>query len=100
MLSSHNLTYIGITNNIENRLLRHNSSKGAKATRRYNDWKLIILAGYFEDKSSAQSFEWFAKHQMTKTGSWTKSKSGINNKINRFHEVMSMQQFNHLIIIV
>ena len=39
------ITYVGYTNNIQNRILKHNSSKGAKFTKGKN-WKLIYSKKY------------------------------------------------------
>ena len=35
-----NKTYVGYTNNLESRLKKHNSNKGAKATKGYK-WQII-----------------------------------------------------------
>ena len=35
-------TYVGYTNNLKKRLTKHNSNKGAKATKGYN-WEIIFL---------------------------------------------------------
>ena len=39
------VSYVGYTNNIQNRILQHNSSKGAKFTRG-KKWKLIYSKKY------------------------------------------------------
>ena len=36
-----NKSYVGFTNNIKNRLIKHNENKGAKATKGYK-WELFI----------------------------------------------------------
>tara|TARA_B100001029_G_scaffold159792_1_gene147337 strand:- start:1601 stop:1846 length:246 start_codon:yes stop_codon:yes gene_type:complete len=63
MLSSVNSnkkkTYVGYTNNIENRLKKHNSNKGAKATRGYK-WKVIYLKKFLS-KSEAMRHEYKLK---------------------------------------
>ena len=63
MLSSVNSnkkkTYVGYTNNIENRLKKHNSNKGAKATRGYK-WKVIYLKKFLS-KSEAMRYEYKLK---------------------------------------
>ena len=38
-------TYVGYTNNIQNRLLQHNSNKGAKSTKGYR-WKIIFIKNF------------------------------------------------------
>ena len=52
-------SYVGYTNNINSRILLHNSSKGAKFTRG-NKWKLIYLKKY-NDKSTAMREEYKLK---------------------------------------
>ena len=53
-------TYVGYTNNIENRLQKHNSNKGAKSTKGYK-W-LLIYSKKFKSKNEAMSFEYKLKH--------------------------------------
>ena len=48
-------TYVGYSINVEKRLIKHNSNKGAKSTRGYK-WKLIYKKK-FKTKSEAMSFE-------------------------------------------
>ena len=60
-------TYVGYTINLENRLSKHNSSKGAKATRGYK-WK-IIFSKRFKSKSNALSYEYFLKNDRKKRSS-------------------------------
>ena len=60
-------TYVGYTSNLENRLNKHNSSKGAKATRGYK-WK-IIFSKKFKSKSNALSYEYFLKKNRKKRAS-------------------------------
>ena len=52
-------TYVGYTNDIENRLYMHNSNKGAKSTKGYK-W-LLIYSKKFKSKSEAMSFEYKLK---------------------------------------
>ena len=52
-------TYVGYTNNIENRLQKHNSNKGAKSTKGYK-W-LLIFSKKFKSKNEAMSFEYKLK---------------------------------------
>ena len=63
MLSSVNSnkkkTYVGYTNNIDNRLKKHNSNRGAKATRGYK-WKVIYLKKFLS-KSEAMRYEYKLK---------------------------------------
>ena len=57
-------TYVGYTINLKNRLSKHNSSKGAKATRGYK-WK-IIFSKKFKSKTKALSYEYFLKKDRKK----------------------------------
>ena len=52
-------TYVGYTNNLQKRLAKHNSNKGAKATKGYN-WE-IIFKKKFQDKRKAMSYEYKLK---------------------------------------
>ena len=54
-----NKTYVGYTNNIENRLKKHNTNMGAKSTKGYK-W-LLIYSKKFKSKSEAMSFEYKLK---------------------------------------
>ena len=54
-----NKTYVGYTNNLENRLKKHNSNMGAKSTKGYK-W-LLIYSKKFKSKSEAMSFEYKLK---------------------------------------
>ena len=59
-----NKTYVGYTTDVISRLKKHNSSKGAKATRGYK-WK-IIYKKRFLSKSEALSFEYWLKKDRKK----------------------------------
>tara|TARA_Y100000992_G_C21261987_1_gene491776 strand:+ start:1457 stop:1714 length:258 start_codon:yes stop_codon:yes gene_type:complete len=52
-------SYVGYTNNVENRIALHNSSKGAKFTRG-KKWKLIYFKKYY-NKSIAMKEEFKLK---------------------------------------
>ena len=54
-----NKTYVGYTNNLEKRLNKHNSNKGAKSTKGYK-W-LLIYTKKFKSKNEAMSFEYKLK---------------------------------------
>ena len=56
------VTYVGYTNNINNRLRLHNNGKGAKFTRG-RKWK-IIYKEKFSTKKEAISREFFIKHNI------------------------------------
>ena len=57
-------TYVGYTNNLNLRLKKHNSSKGAKSTRGFK-WKIIYKKKFY-DKRSAMSFEYKLKKDKKK----------------------------------
>ena len=57
-------TYVGYTKNLKNRLIKHNSSKGAKYTKS-NKW-VIIYKKKFLSKSKAMSYEYILKHDRKK----------------------------------
>ena len=62
ILSKHNdkfISYVGYTNNIRNRILLHNSSKGAKSNKGY-EWVLIYKKLFFL-KTNALKFEYKLK---------------------------------------
>ena len=52
-------TYVGYSINVEKRLIKHNSNKGAKSTRGFK-WKLIYKKK-FKTKSEAMSYEYRLK---------------------------------------
>ena len=53
------ITYVGYTNNLKNRILMHNSNKGAKSTKGYK-WELVYKKKFFS-KQKALSFEYKLK---------------------------------------
>lgn len=57
-------TYVGYSTNVNSRLKKHNSSKGAKSTRGYK-WR-IIFKKRFLSKSQALSFEFMLKKDRKK----------------------------------
>ena len=57
--SKKDLTYVGFTNNLKNRIIRHNTGKGAKFTRG-RKWKLIYMEKY-KTKKEAISREYYIK---------------------------------------
>ena len=54
-----NKTYVGYTKNIKNRLIKHNSNKGAKSTKGHK-W-ILIYKKKFKTKNEAMSFEYKLK---------------------------------------
>ena len=57
-------TYVGFTNNLKNRLKKHNTNKGAKSTKGHN-W-IIIYRKKFIKKNNALSFEYELKKDRKK----------------------------------
>ena len=57
-------TYVGYTNNLELRLEKHNSNKGAKSTKGYK-W-LLIYYKIFKSKGEAMSYEYKLKNNQNK----------------------------------
>ena len=62
-LNKNNVTYVGYTNNLSNRIKLHNSGKGAKFTRG-RKWKLIY-SEKCETKNQAISREYYIKNNRT-----------------------------------
>ena len=54
-----NKTYVGYTKNIKDRLIKHNSNKGAKSTKGHK-W-ILIFKKRFNTKNEAMSFEYKLK---------------------------------------
>ena len=63
LLQSHNLSYIGMTNDFEKRWKQHNQilKGGAKYTKQYNDWTPICIVDGFQTKQEAMQCEWRLK---------------------------------------
>ena len=57
-------SYVGYTNNLQERINKHNSNKGAKSTRGYK-WKLIFKKKFLS-KSEAMIFEYKLKKDRNK----------------------------------
>ena len=57
--SKKDLTYVGFTKNLKNRIILHNAGKGAKFTRG-RKWKLIYMEKY-KTKKEAISREYYIK---------------------------------------
>ncbi len=62
-VNKNNVTYVGYTNNLSNRIKLHNSGKGAKFTRG-RKWKLIY-SEKCETKNQAISREYYIKNNRT-----------------------------------
>jgi len=53
-------SYVGYTNNLENRLKKHNEGKGAKSTRG-KKW-FLVYSKKFKNKKDAMKYEYFLKN--------------------------------------
>jgi len=91
---NNNLTYIGITDDLSKRLLKHNSKLGAKATRRFTDWEYIKIVE-LQSKQDAASLEYYWKHYLTKNSTWRRV--NYSNKISRLNDIVT--NYNHNIIL-
>ena len=60
-------TYVGYTHNLDKRLKKHNSNKGAKSTKGYK-WELIFKKKFLS-KSQAMSYEYKLKKDRKKRSS-------------------------------
>ena len=60
----YNKSYVGYTNNLNNRISKHNDNKGAKSTKGYK-WELIYKKKFYS-KSKALSFEYELKNDRKK----------------------------------
>ena len=54
-----NKSYVGYTNNLKNRIIKHNSNLGAKSTKGYK-WELVYKKRFYS-QSKALSFEYKLK---------------------------------------
>ena len=57
--SHYNKSYVGYTNNLCNRISKHNANKGAKSTKGYK-WELVYKKKFYT-KQKALSFEYKLK---------------------------------------
>jgi len=96
LTNEYNNTYIGITNNLESRLKKHNKilKGGAKSTRKSTNWKYCYITGLFT-KSEAGSFEWYWKHYLNKNLKWTRT-STLNQRSQRLQELLSEDKWNKI----
>ena len=62
--SNKKITYVGYTNNLRNRLDKHNSNKGARSTKGFK-W-VLIYKKKFISKSKAMSYEYKLKKNRKK----------------------------------
>lgn len=96
LINENDHTYIGITNDLEGRLQKHNNGTGAKATKKSTEWRYHTIIGEFNNCSDASSFEWYWKHIQTQTGKWVHNYSGINNKTKRLNTLLAEERWNYV----
>ena len=70
-------SYVGYTDNIKNRLLKHNTNKGAKSTKGYK-WELAYKKK-FNYKNEALSFEYKLKKDRNKRSTILKKHNDKRN---------------------
>ena len=70
-------TYVGYTNNLAERLKKHNSNVGAKSTKGYK-WK-IIFKKKFLSKSNAMRYEYNLKKDRKKRLIIVKNSKNLNH---------------------
>ena len=77
-------TYIGITNDLEKRILQHNKvlKGGAKCTKMYSNWNYCLVLENFKSKGDAQSFESLWKNQNNK-------KHGVGYKLANLFDMLN-----------
>ena len=59
-----NKSYVGYTNNLDQRIKKHNNDLGAKSTKGYK-WELVYFKRFYK-KQKALSFEYKLKKDKTK----------------------------------
>ena len=84
-------TYIGITNNLEKRIMCHNGilKGGAKSTKMYSNWNYCLIMGDFKTKGDAQSFEALWKNM-------NKKKSGIKYKLFNLFDLLRHTKWSNI----
>ena len=71
-------TYVGFTNNIAERLKKHNSNKGAKSTKGYK-W-IVIYKKRFINKNEALSYEYSLKKDKKERKKRLQIRSNLKSK--------------------
>ena len=93
-------SYRGYTTNLYKRLRQHRGylSGGAKYTKRFNHCEVLAFVSGFEDKRTAQSFEWYTKKKRVKDFPRI-TLTGIprlNRLLSRFWGVNTIEKFQSL----
>lgn len=83
-----NKTYIGMTNDIQNRIRRHNQviKGGAKYTTAHGNktWKYAVIISNIPDKVTAMQLEWKLKHPYRR---------GIEKRIQHLYQVLDTDEW-------
>lgn len=89
-----NRTYNGYTTDLEKRLKKHNSGKGAIYTKKWgnNTWEVYVVIKGFEDKISALQCEWRVKHPAPKRTRPTRYNSP-KGRVMGLCEILQMERF-------
>jgi putative endonuclease len=82
-------TYCGITNNMDNRLNKHNSGMGAKATKG-RKWNILFTIIGFKTKNECMSFEYKLKHHKRLSNDIKENRINIANKLIANHLKISI----------
>lgn len=87
-------TYIGITNNLENRIRKHNGiiKGGAKCTRRFSNWNYCFVLSNFKTENEAKSFESLWKNMNRK-------KNGIGYKLQNLFSLLDNPKWKNIKIL-
>lgn len=83
-------SYVGATNNTENRLKKHNQELpgGAKYTKMIGKgWKYICIIEGFKNKIDCLRFEWAVKHEAPR------NHKGIFNRLLKLEKVLNKEQW-------
>lgn len=86
IIENRGYTYVGVSNNVENRLRAHNGEikGGAKyTTSKGKGWKHICLIHGFPTKIESMQFEWALKHIKPRNA------GGITNRIKKLETLLN-----------
>ena len=91
LVSTNNITYVGVTNDLNHRLKQHNCEikGGAKSTliqvKQGYKWNVLAYITNFPDKSAALQFEWQWKYLSRKQSSIL---NNIEKRFNALYEII------------
>jgi predicted GIY-YIG superfamily endonuclease len=106
-MATNKKSYIGITNDLANRLKCHNGylDNGAKATRTGEGWYYHTVVGGFKDKSEAARFEWRwkwsqCKRKKNKKGTLAWARTRKDGKFKRLVELLLQDEWTHIMMVI